>query len=186
MIREQDRKAWRKFKIQLTVIMAAALSATIYCNSAHAATINVDVSTLDKPYAITILKKYDVACVWTRNEYGNLSSENAAYEGTGVCWDATALADAEKKDKEGKLKWISNEKSPEELLRSLLSDSIAACEAGMYGTATGNWKQYTDILTSLLSKYGGNAGAIDRIGTAYEYGRLMSRSKVDCINYVMY
>ena len=26
-----------KFKIQLAVIMAAALSATIYCNSAHAA-----------------------------------------------------------------------------------------------------------------------------------------------------
>ena len=37
MIREQDRKAWVKFKIQLAVITAAALSAAIYCNSAHAA-----------------------------------------------------------------------------------------------------------------------------------------------------
>lgn len=77
MIREQDRKAWRKFKIQLAVIMAAALSATIYCNRADAAQ--------GEQFRI-----YDgqtnTICTYHENEFGYAESDDPAYMGTDVCW----------------------------------------------------------------------------------------------------
>lgn len=77
MIREQDRKAWRKFKIQLAVIMVAALSATIYCNSAHA--------TQGDRFQIYD-GQTDTICTYHENEFGYAESDDPAYMGTGVCW----------------------------------------------------------------------------------------------------
>lgn len=77
MIREQDRKAWRKFKIQLVVIMAAALSATIYCNRADAAQ--------DEQFRIYD-GQTDTVCTYHENEFGYAESDDPAYMGTGVCW----------------------------------------------------------------------------------------------------
>lgn len=77
MIREQDRKAWRKFKIQLAVIMAAALSATIYCNRADAAQ--------GKQFQIYD-RQTDMICTYHVNEFGYAESDDPAYMGTGVCW----------------------------------------------------------------------------------------------------
>ena len=77
MIREQDRKAWRKFKIQLAVIMATALSATIYCNSADAAQ--------GKHFQIYD-GQTDTICTYHENEFGYAESDDPAYMGTGVCW----------------------------------------------------------------------------------------------------
>ena len=77
MIREQDRKAWRKFKIQLAVIMAAALSATIYCNSSHAAQ--------GKHFQIYD-GQTDTICTYHENEFGHAESDDPTYMGTGVCW----------------------------------------------------------------------------------------------------
>lgn len=77
MIREQDRKAWRKFKIQLVVIMAAALSATIYCNRADAA----------QGDQFRIYDgQTDTICTYHENEFGYAESDDPAYMGTGVCW----------------------------------------------------------------------------------------------------
>lgn len=73
MIREQDRKAWRKFKIQLVVITAAA----IYCNSAHA--------TQGKQFQIYD-GQTDTICTYHENEFGYAESDDPAYMGTGVCW----------------------------------------------------------------------------------------------------
>ena len=69
MIREQDRK----FKIQLTVIMAA----TIYCNSADAAQ--------GKHFQIYD-GQTDTICTYHENEFGYAESDDPAYMGTGVCW----------------------------------------------------------------------------------------------------
>lgn len=77
MIREQDRKAWRKFKIQLAVITAAALSAAIYCNSVHAAQ--------GKRFQIYD-GQTDTICTYHENEFGYAESDDPAYMGTGVCW----------------------------------------------------------------------------------------------------
>ena len=77
MIREQDRKAWRKFKIQLVVIMAAALSATIYCNRADAAQ--------GKHFQIYD-GQTDTICTYHENEFGHAESDDPAYMGTGICW----------------------------------------------------------------------------------------------------
>lgn len=77
MIREQDRKAWRKFKIQLVVIMAAALSATIYCNRADAAQ--------SEQFRIYD-GQTDTICTYHENEFGYAESDDPAYMGTGVCW----------------------------------------------------------------------------------------------------
>lgn len=77
MIREQDRKAWRKFKIQLVVIVAAALSATIYCNRADAAQ--------DEQFRIYD-GQTDTICTYHENEFGYAESDDPAYMGTGVCW----------------------------------------------------------------------------------------------------
>lgn len=73
MIREQDRK----FKIQLALIMVAALSATIYCNSAHAAQ--------GKRFQIYD-GQTDTICTYHENEFGYAESDDPAYMGTGVCW----------------------------------------------------------------------------------------------------
>lgn len=73
MIREQDRKV----KIQLVVIMAAALSATIYCNSGHAAQ--------GKQFRIYD-GQTDTICTYHENEFGYAESDDPAYMGTGVCW----------------------------------------------------------------------------------------------------
>lgn len=77
MIREQDRKAWRKFKIQLAVIMTAALSATIYCNRADAAQ--------GEQFRIYD-GQTDTICTYHENEFGYAESDDPAYMGTGVCW----------------------------------------------------------------------------------------------------
>ena len=73
MIREQDRK----FKIQLAVIMAAALSATIYCNRAHAAQ--------GEQFRIYD-GQTDTICTYHENEFGYAESDDPAYMGTGICW----------------------------------------------------------------------------------------------------
>ena len=73
MIREQDRKAWHKFKIQLAVITAA----TIYCNSAHAAQ--------GEQFRIYD-GQTDTICTYHENEFGHAESDDPAYMGTGVCW----------------------------------------------------------------------------------------------------
>ena len=73
MIREQDRKV----KIQLAVIMAAALSATIYCNRADAAQ--------GKHFQIYD-GQTDTICTYHENEFGYAESDDPAYMGTGVCW----------------------------------------------------------------------------------------------------
>lgn len=73
MIREQDRKAWGKFKIQLVVIMAA----TIYCNSTHAAQ--------GEKFQIYDVQT-DTICTYHENEFGYAESDDPAYMGTGVCW----------------------------------------------------------------------------------------------------
>ena len=73
MIREQDRKAWRKFKIQLAVIMAAA----IYCNSAHAAQ--------GEQFQIYD-GQTDTICTYHEDEFGYAESDDPTYMGTGVCW----------------------------------------------------------------------------------------------------
>lgn len=77
MIREQDRKAWRKFKIQLAVIMTAALSATIYCNSAHAAQ--------GEQFQIYD-GQTDTICTYHEDEKGYATSDDPDYMGPGVCW----------------------------------------------------------------------------------------------------
>ena len=77
MIREQDRKAWRKFKIQLAVIMAAALSAAIYCNSSHAAQ--------GEQFRIYD-GQTDTICTYHEDEFGYAESDDPTYMGTGVCW----------------------------------------------------------------------------------------------------
>lgn len=74
MIREQDRKA---FKIRLTVIMAAALSATIYCNSAHAAQ--------GEQFQIYD-GQTDTICTYHEDEKGYATSDDPDYMGPGVCW----------------------------------------------------------------------------------------------------
>ena len=73
MIREQDRKAWCKFKIQLAVIMAA----TIYCNSTHAGQ--------GKRFQIYD-GQTDTICTYREDEFGYAESDDPAYMGTGVCW----------------------------------------------------------------------------------------------------
>lgn len=73
MIREQDRKAWRKFKIQLAVIMAV----TIYCSGAHA--VQGDQFQIYDGQTDTI-------CTYHENEFGYAESDDPAYMGTGVCW----------------------------------------------------------------------------------------------------
>lgn len=73
MIREQDRK----FKIQLAVIMAAALSATIYCNRADAA---------QGEHFQIYDGQTDTICTYHENEFGYAESDDPAYMGTGVCW----------------------------------------------------------------------------------------------------
>lgn len=77
MIREQDRKAWRKFKIQLAVIMTAVLSATIYCNSAHAAQ--------GEQFQIYD-GQTDTICTYHEDEKGYATSDDPDYMGPGVCW----------------------------------------------------------------------------------------------------
>lgn len=77
MIREQDRKAWYKFKIQLAVITAAALSAAIYCNRAQA--------TQGEQFQIYD-GQTDTICTYHANEFGYAESDDPAYMGTGVCW----------------------------------------------------------------------------------------------------
>lgn len=73
MIREQDRK----FKIRLAVIMAAALSATIYCNSGHA--------TQDERFRIYD-GQTDTICTYHEDEFGYAESDDPGYMGTGICW----------------------------------------------------------------------------------------------------
>lgn len=73
MIREQDRK----FKIQLAVIMVAALSATIYCNSSHAAQ--------GEQFRIYD-GQTDTICTYHENEFGYAESDDPDYMGPGVCW----------------------------------------------------------------------------------------------------
>ena len=77
MIREQDRNAWRKFKMQLAVITAPALSAAIYYNSAHAAQ--------GEQFQIYD-GQTDTICTYHENELGHAESDDPAYMGTGVCW----------------------------------------------------------------------------------------------------
>lgn len=77
MIREQDRKVWCKFKIQLAVIMAAALSATICCNSAHAGQ--------GEQFQIYD-GQTDTICTYHEDEKGYATSDDPDYMGPGVCW----------------------------------------------------------------------------------------------------
>lgn len=77
MIHEQDRKAWRKFKIQLVVLTAAALSAAIYCNSSRAAQ--------GEQFRIYD-GQTDTICTYHEDEFGYAESDDPTYMGTGVCW----------------------------------------------------------------------------------------------------
>lgn len=77
MIRQQDRKAWRKFKIQLAAIMIAATAATIWCNKPRAED--------GKQFRIYD-GKTDTICTYHENEYGYAESDDPDYMGTGVCW----------------------------------------------------------------------------------------------------
>lgn len=62
-----------KFKIQLVVIVAAA----IYCSGAHGAQ--------SEQFQIYD-EQTDTICTYHENEYGYAESDDPAYMGTGICW----------------------------------------------------------------------------------------------------
>jgi len=60
---------------------------------------------LDSPYAITNLAEFDIDCVWTKDEKGNLQSEASGPIASGVCWNSKSVDQARKMDEEGSLAW---------------------------------------------------------------------------------
>lgn len=83
-----------------TLVLLASTQAMALTDNAKSAIVFID-----KPYTITHLDKLNVDCVWTRGDNGYLNSEASAPDGTGVCWDISAVKQVEKLDKEGKLEW---------------------------------------------------------------------------------
>ncbi|HDV8886617.1 TPA: hypothetical protein QIY66_000644 [Raoultella planticola] len=59
----------------------------------------------EKSWTVTHLNELGIDCLWTRGDTGHLQSEAMGPDGTGVCWDAKAVAQAEKLQKENKLVW---------------------------------------------------------------------------------
>ncbi len=140
---------------------------------------NEIVRNLDKPYAVTILKKYQIKCVWTRGDHGYLQNENSALEGTGVCWDIKALHEAEKLDKEGLLTWNYPASSS---LVEFFTDINNACFYGFMGNATKDWDTYlVKKYAVLTSKYAGHSDPIKKLGESFDFGKEIARSPNDCL-----
>lgn len=78
------------------------MSAPVFSDSMND---SIEIIGLDKPYAVTHLTFADADCVWTRGGKGGLNSEASGANGSGVCLDEKAVAQAEKLDREKKLVW---------------------------------------------------------------------------------
>ncbi|CAJ1798724.1 hypothetical protein [Aeromonas veronii] len=66
-----------------------------------------EIRDINKPYAITHISRYNIDCVWTKDEQGRLHSEAMGPDGPGICWDKKAFDQVEMLDKENKLIWHS-------------------------------------------------------------------------------
>ncbi|WP_024551874.1 hypothetical protein ACP26C_13775 [Franconibacter helveticus 513] len=132
---------------------------------------------LDKPYAVTIHKQTGVRCVWTKNENGFLESENFGNEGTGLCWSKESLDDAKSMDRHGSLKWNRGKSLPKEFI----TDIYNSCFYGYMGRETGDWTTYlADKYAKTISKYSGDGVSINKLGRAFDYGKISASSPNDC------
>lgn len=60
---------------------------------------------LDEKYTTTHLKKFNIDCVWTRDDDGSLYSRASGVDGPGLCFSQEAVDEAKKLDQEKKLIW---------------------------------------------------------------------------------
>ncbi|WP_336291995.1 hypothetical protein [Cronobacter dublinensis] len=133
---------------------------------------------LDKPYAVTTHKQTGVRCVWTKNEKGFLENENFGNEGTGLCWSKESLDDAESMDRHGSLRWSRGKPLPKEFF----TDIYNACFYGYMGRETGDWKTYlAEKYAKTSSKYSGDAVSINKLGRAFDYGKVIAQKPHDCL-----
>ncbi|AXF64449.1 hypothetical protein [Leclercia sp. W17] len=134
------------------------------------------IENLDRPYAVTVNKDYDIRCIWTKDDNGYLQSENTANEGTGICWDKKAVDEAEKLNESGKLKWITPVPIAE-----FYTDLHNACFYGYMGKHTGNWETYlADKYAKMVSKYRVQPEKVGKIGKSFDFGKDVASTTNDC------
>lgn len=134
---------------------------------------------LDKPYAVTTHSQTGVRCVWTKSDSGYLNSENFGNEGTGLCWSKESLEQAESMDRRGDLKWNPGKFSAYQFFTDLHN----ACFYGYMGRVTRDWEKYlVQKYAKTSSKYSGDATHLDKLGKAFDYGKLVSKSPNDCMD----
>ncbi|HHU4726675.1 TPA: hypothetical protein ACUE4H_003689 [Klebsiella quasipneumoniae] len=83
-----------------TLVLLASTQATALTDN-----VKQELMFITKPWAVTHLNELNTDCLWTRGDNGYLNSEASASDGTGVCWDISAVKQAEKLDKDKKLVW---------------------------------------------------------------------------------
>lgn len=160
-------------KIITTFVISLALNTPSKADS-----FNEIVRDLNKPYAVTKDQDSGVRCVWTRDEHGNLQSENFANEGTSLCWSKEALSYAEEMDNNGSLQWLKAAASPAEFFTDLHN----VCFYGYMGRETGDWETYlVKKYAKTISKYSGQAKQIGKLGSAFDFGKKVSKKPHDCM-----
>lgn len=162
-------------KVKSKYLLVVLISTTF---SSRADSFNEIIKNLDRPYAVTENKKFNIRCVWTKGEHGHLESENFGNEGTGLCWDKKEGDEAEELNKSGKLKWIN----PQRQRSEFFTDLNNACFYGYMGNQTGDWEKYlADKYAKTSSKYRGQLAPIKKLGEAFDYGKYAATAPGDCL-----
>jgi hypothetical protein len=124
-------------------------------------------------------EKNNLDCQFSVNEYGYAESEEAAPKGSGLCWRKEIVDKADSYIKENKLRHTQPPTTFD-----IAVDMSNVCNFGGEGAVSGDLGGAASKYLAVISRYSGNAEAIKKLSSAYDYGRLSAKSPRDCISYV--